>query len=249
MMKKETNKNYINNDVELAISQYCSGALTEQQKNILYTKTIYPAFHKLVENIIHDRKLFNYGIDSYKIIKSDCVTHLTLKLNNYNPSKGKVFSLFNRIAINYLVANKKLIEKRRGRTVDSSTKTVISTITNKSVNFSKETESQNDLKIFCSDWANWGIEKLEILYPIQLSKKTGLPKQNKKNINAFRDRKIAEAIFNLFKNVDYIDIYNKKALLLYIREQVNVDTAYITPILKELKELFYYMYESEKNKK
>jgi len=59
------------------------------------------------------------------------------------------------------------------------------------------------------------------------------------------DAKIADAILELFRKRDSIDIFNKKALYIYIREIIDVKTPKITKIANKLYDMFkeyYYFY-------
>ena len=52
------------------------------------------------------------------------------------------------------------------------------------------------------------------------------------------DAQIADAILELFRKRDSIDVFNKKALYIYIREQVDAKTPKITKIANQLYDVF-----------
>ena len=58
-----------------------------------------------------------------------------------------------------------------------------------------------------------------------------------KNLNKLfpkeMDAKTADAIMELFRKCESLDIFNKKALYIYIREMVDVETPQITKITKK----------------
>ena len=56
------------------------------------------------------------------------------------------------------------------------------------------------------------------------------------------DAKIADAILELFRKRDNIDVFNKKALYIYIREMVDVKTPKITKIANVLYKIFKEKY-------
>jgi hypothetical protein len=56
------------------------------------------------------------------------------------------------------------------------------------------------------------------------------------------DAKTADAIVELFRKCESLDIFNKKALYIYIREMVDVDTPQITKIIKKLKLVYVDLY-------
>ena len=52
------------------------------------------------------------------------------------------------------------------------------------------------------------------------------------------DRKVCDAVNILFKRRENLEIFNKKALYIYIREITNVDTPVITKVTKVLKKIY-----------
>ena len=58
-----------------------------------------------------------------------------------------------------------------------------------------------------------------------------------------KDRKVADAINLLFKRRENLEIFNKKALYIYIREITDVDTPVITKVTKILKRLQKELYQ------
>jgi hypothetical protein len=57
------------------------------------------------------------------------------------------------------------------------------------------------------------------------------------------DAKIADAVLELFRKRDNLQLYNKKALYLYIREIVDVKTPQITKVTKVLSDIFTVSYQ------
>jgi len=56
-----------------------------------------------------------------------------------------------------------------------------------------------------------------------------------KNFKSERDRKIAYAVIQLFRERDNIENFNKKALYIMIREMTNTRTQYITKVVNIIK--------------
>jgi hypothetical protein len=56
------------------------------------------------------------------------------------------------------------------------------------------------------------------------------------------DRKVCDAVNILFKRRENLEIFNKKALYIYIREITNVDTPVITKVTKILKKKYHELY-------
>ena len=57
-----------------------------------------------------------------------------------------------------------------------------------------------------------------------------------------QDRKVCDAVNILFKRRENLEIFNKKALYIYIREITNVDTPVITKVTKILKKKYLELY-------
>ena len=57
-----------------------------------------------------------------------------------------------------------------------------------------------------------------------------------------KDRKVCDSINILFKRRENLEIFNKKALYIYIREMTEVDTPVITKVTKLLKKLYKKLY-------
>jgi hypothetical protein len=56
------------------------------------------------------------------------------------------------------------------------------------------------------------------------------------------DAKVADAILELFRKRESLDVFNKKALYIYIREMVDVKTPKITKIADQLYDIFKTKY-------
>ena len=56
------------------------------------------------------------------------------------------------------------------------------------------------------------------------------------------DAQIADAILELFRKRETLEVFNKKALYIYIREMVDVKTPKITKIADKLHEVFKSQY-------
>jgi flagellar motor switch protein FliG len=57
-----------------------------------------------------------------------------------------------------------------------------------------------------------------------------------------KDRKVCDAINVLFKRRENLEIFNKKALYIYIREMTDVETPVITKVTKILKKKYKSLY-------
>lgn len=109
---------YFNEKTTEAIENY-QKLSSKEEKEKLYLAEIYPAFDKLVENLI-----FIHGFrglhDSYDDLKNDCVTFLYEAIHKFDPTRGtKPFSYFNVVAKRWLIIRSKVrvsnVKKKIGR--------------------------------------------------------------------------------------------------------------------------------------
>jgi hypothetical protein len=203
---------YFTTDTEEAIIEYL--ASTDQNfRNRIYRERIEYAFYKLAENIIHTFKFYYTDSDTVEELKHEVVTFLLEKLHLYDQSKGKAFSYFGTIAKRYLIVYnnnnyKKLQERADIDELDEDKRFLHDTI--------KEQEEQSNPDTFINQYIGY-VDK----YLYQLFPKT-------------QDAKTADAIMELFRKRETLEIFNKKALYIYIREITDTSTPHITKVTKKL---------------
>jgi len=203
---------YFTEDTENAIIEYL--ASTDQDfRNRLYSDRIEYAFYKLAENIIHTFKFYYTDTDTIEELKHEVVTFLLEKLHLYDQSKGKAYSYFGTIAKRYLIVYnnnnyKKLQERADVEELDEDKGFMNETL--------KENEEQSDPDNFIDQYIRY-VDK----YLYQLFPKT-------------QDAKTADAIMELFRKRETLEIFNKKALYIYIREITDTSTPHITKVTKKL---------------
>ena len=214
---------YFTQDTEDAILEYLKSKNTKK-RNKIFDERINYSFHKLAENIIHTFKFYYTEVDTIPELQHEVVTFLLEKLHLYNPDKGKAFSYFGTIAKRYLIlynnANyKKLKDKASVEAVDED-KTILVDLVN-----TYEGATQVDKQpSFLQQFTKYVDAKLFELFPKQ------------------RDAQIADAILELFRKNENIDIFNKKALYIYIKEITDASTPQITKIIKRLKIIYVRKY-------
>jgi hypothetical protein len=203
---------YFTTDTEEAIIEYL--ASTDQDfRNRIYRDRIEYAFYKLAENIIHTFKFYYTDSDTVEELKHEVVTFLLEKLHLYDQSKGKAFSYFGTIAKRYLIVYnnnnyKKLQERADIDELDEDKRFLHDTI--------KEQEEQSNPDTFINQYIGYVDKYLYQLFPKK------------------QDAKTADAIMELFRKRETLEIFNKKALYIYIREITDTSTPHITKVTKKL---------------
>lgn len=207
---------YFTLDTQEAILEYRKEK-SQAKRNQIFNERIYYAFYKLAENIIHTFKFYYTEVDNIDELKHEVIAFLLEKLHLYDQTKGKAYSYFGTIAKRYLIVYnnnnyKRLKGKATVEEVDTD-KTITNDIILHQANL---LEDSNFIEIF--------IQKVdeELL--------TIFPKP--------QEARVGDAILELFKRRENIDIFNKKALFIYIKEITDAPTPVITKVIKTLKEIY-----------
>lgn len=193
-------------------------------RNKIYREDIEYGFFKLTQNIIHTFKFYYLDGESVEDIQQEVIAFLLEKLKLYKPEKGKAYSYFGTIAKRYLILkNKKNYQKLQNKGDINE------------VDDDKKVREETMISHYSQDYDINEFIKLYVIY-IDKNLHKLFPKQ--------LDAKIADAVVELFRKCDVLDIFNKKALYIYIREMIDVDTPQITRIIKKLR----VIYKEQSNK-
>jgi len=219
--RKRTKKQYFTPDTDAAIAEYLASSNQDERDNIFATRIHYP-FYKLAENLIHTFKFYYTEVDDLEDLKHEVICFLLEKLDYFKPEKGtKAFSYFSIVGKNYLILYNNNNYKKKKSKVD-----VLKADEDDGVLHSLgRDERKQEIKDFI-DYLTEYIDK----HMFTIFKKE-------------KDRKVADAINTLFKRRENLEIFNKKALYIYIREMTDVDTPVITKVTKILKKIQKELYQ------
>jgi hypothetical protein len=212
--KPKTSHTYFTEDTQNAIVEYVTSQ-DQKFRDKVYRERIEYGFFKLTQNIIHTFKFYYMDGESVEDVQQEVIAFLLEKLKLYKPEKGKAYSYFGTIAKRYLILkNKKNYQKLQNKgdllEVDED-KTIKEEIVNEYYG------GDYNVSEFMSLYIKYIDKNLNKLFPKDI------------------DAQTADAIVELFRKCESLDIFNKKALYIYIREIVDVDTPQITKIIKKLK--------------
>jgi|TARA_R110000744_G_scaffold117175_1_gene219053 hypothetical protein len=213
--KRGTGKQYFTKDTENAIVAY---TLTEDNeiRTKLYVKEIKPALDELVDKIVYTYKFTS--LSNIDVLKDDCKVWLTTILAKYDQSKGtKAFSYFSVVTKNWFTHQAKQQTKKNKREIeyDSMIREVEVVSAEKDETFIQKQEDAQFWQFLMSEIDSWKDLKL---------------REN--------ERKVLDAIETLFSNIENIDIFNKKAIYLYMREITGLNTKQIVSNLNRLREKY-----------
>ena len=218
--KKKKGVQYFTKETEDAIILYNS-TTDPEIKSRLYNDKIHYAFFKLTENIIHTFKFYYTEVDNITDLQHEVITFLLSKIHLFKPEKGaKAFSYFGTIAKRYLIlSNQKNYKKR----IDTAPIEILEESENHSYNLDESSYNER-LSSFIDLYIEHCTQNIYELFPKEY------------------DARIADAILELFRKRENLDIFNKKALYIYIREIIDVKTPKITKIANQLYDIFKQNY-------
>ena len=210
--KKGSPRYYFHQGTEDAIVAYNATDDT-REKNAIYNEHLRQPIEKLVENIIHTFKFYHFD-QPIESVKHEVVSFLITRLDKFTEGKGKAFSYFSVVTKNWLIchnnANYKKM-KTHNDIVDLKHKDVAV------VSYTDDNVINEDQELF--------FKKVIEYWENQI------PKVFKKE----RDIKIAWSILELMDKVKSIEIFNKKALYILLREISGAKTQQITRVLNVMR--------------
>lgn len=216
--RKRTKNLYFTKVHEKAIVEYC---LTQdiKKRTELYESLIQPAFNEMVDKIIFTYK-FNI-LPNIDFLKDDCKVWLTTILNKYDPNKGsKAFSYFSVVTKNWFIHKVKQNSKKLKREVsfenlvENGGPDILGT-TDNSESYLYQKIEKEFWKSLLETMDAWDVPNL------------------KKN-----EKVVLDAVRVLFHNIEDIEIFNKKAVYLYLRELTGLNTKQVVNNLNKIREKY-----------
>ena len=218
--KPSKKKQYFTSDVDIAIKEYLASSNQDERDFIFKTRIHYP-FYKLAENLIHTFKFYYTEVDDLEDLKHEVICFLLEKLDYFKPEKGsKAFSYFSIVGKNYLILYNNNNYKKKKIKADPLAADEDDSV----IRSLGRDQRKKELKDFIDYYTEYVDKHMFVLF--------------KKD----HDRKVCDAVNTLFKRRENLEIFNKKALYIYIREMTNVETPVITKVTKTLKKLYKKLY-------
>jgi len=218
-MKKRSRRkknHYFTQVHEDAIIAYTK-TTSDMDRTKLYADFIRPAFSEMVDKITYTYKFTSLpNVDS---LREECKVWLTTILDKYDPSKGsKAFSYFSVITKNWFIHKVKKTSAKLKREVSLDNLDYVSQ--KKYLHTEHKYEKERDRREF---WENLLKE---------ISDWEEAESQNEMKPN---DVLVLKAIKELLQNPEDVEILNKKAIYLYLREITGLNTKQIANSLKKFK--------------
>ena len=211
--RRKKSKRYFTEVHEQAIIDYAlSQELRERTK--LYKTYIRPVFHEMVDKIVYTYK-FNTlpNVDS---LKEECKVWLVTILEKFDPEKGhKAFSYFSVITKNWFIQKTKKNKSKLIREVEFEN---IHTVQEKLIvenQYHNLREKEEFFMLLADEVQKW--KKLNL-------------REN--------ELRVLEAVQILFDERENIEIFNKKAIYLYLREITGMNTKQIVNNLNKIRQRY-----------
>ena len=205
-------KMYFTQDHENAILRYCVSEC-RAEKEELYGRWIQPAFNEMGDKIVFAYKFTSLpNIDE---LRMECKVWLTTILDKYDPNKGsKAFSYFSVITKNWFIHKVKKNTKRLQREVpyEEAELEIETNFVDPGNQYFVQTISKefwDNLWLEIDTWEN--------------------------DFEKEQERKVYEAVKIVLGSVEAIDIFNKKAVYLYLREITGMNTKQIVTQLNKMR--------------
>ena len=219
--RRKKSKNYFTQETEDYIVLY-NKTKSPKVRSKIYEDHIHYPFFKLTQNIIHTFKFYHTEVQNLEHLQHEIITFLLSKIHLFDPSRGaKAYSYFGTIVKRWLILyNTKNYKKKIN-------KVGVEVLTNENsshVYTQGDEKVKSDLDNYVDLFVDYVSENIFDLFP-------------KKN-----DAQIADAILELFRKREDLEVFNKKALYIYIREMVDVKTPKITKIADKLHLIFKSQY-------
>jgi len=218
--KQKKRRGYFFEENENAIIAY-NEEPSRHLRDKVYTQHIHKPFMKLAENIIHTFKFYCFD-DPYKDVQAEVVAYLIEKIDKFDPTKGsKAYSYFSIVAKNYLIYNNNENYKKMKQRTGLAAVDIKRNITNEI--------ARQDIKDSRKDFTDQMVEYWDDNLNVIFTRK--------------KDIRVAAAIAELFRRRENIEIYNKKALYIMIREMADVKTQYITKVVNIMRKIYLEMWK------
>ena len=216
---RKSQRQYFTEDTEQAIIEYLASE-DQTERNRIYNARIHHSFYKLAENLIHTFKFYYTEVDDLEDLKHEVICFLLEKLHYFKAGKGKAFSYFSIVGKNYLILyNNKNYAKKKGKA------DLLEADTDNGILDEFERQEVRSEK---AEFLDLYVDYMDHIL-----------------LNTFKKSEeviVADAILTIFKKREHLEIFNKKAIYIYIREITGMETTVITKVVKVMKNIFNNCY-------
>jgi len=213
--RKSSGRHYFTQIHEDAIIEY-NKTTDRKRREELYVTLIQPAMNELVDKIVYTYKFTT--LPNIADLQDECKIWLTTVLDKFNPEKGsKAFSYFSVITKNWFIhkVKKHAVQRQREITFDQMPRAIEQKYLSTENPYDEQIELIQFRQALHAEISKWG----------ELPMKPS-------------EEKVYKAVKVLLENPDDIEIFNKKAIYLYLRELTGLNTKQVVSNLNKLREKY-----------
>lgn len=219
--KPGKSKLYFTADTQASIEKF-QVEESEAERDKIYTNEIMPAFVKLVENLILIYG-FAKGRHDFGSLKNDCITFLYETLHKFDASKGtKAFSYFNVVGKNWLILNTRKRKKVQDNSYPIHDLESFSSADRHMISNHMLAAAPDDIMI--------SAEQRDEIQEILKILRTKVVNTN--------DVACVEAVTVVFNKIDELDLLNKRAVYVYIREISGLNSKQLSTSMSTVRRLY-----------
>jgi hypothetical protein len=211
---------YFSKDTHAAICEYQLMTVEDRKgREMLYISRIMPAFQKLAENLINIHK-FSSLYDTYDDLRNDCVNFLFETIRKFDSTRGSnAFSYFNVVAKNWLIikTKQKMTKIKKNISMDDT-----ALLSDRDIDMIEEWSLLPSQEVMFEN-KNTAENVMKLLHEI------------KGQSNLPNEVACINAIIAVFEEIDSVDLLNKSAVLLYMRELSGLSPKQLTIAMQVLK--------------
>jgi DNA-directed RNA polymerase specialized sigma subunit len=184
-----------------------------REKEELYMSLIRPAFSQMVDKIVFTYRFTN--LPDIEDLREECKGWLITILAKFDPNKGsKAFSYFSVVTKNWFIHKVKKNKKRLEREVSFE---------------SVDYDLERDLLDKAETYEESQVRK-ELMQNLRLEMETW-----EVDFSKPAEKKVYDAVLVLFNSAEDIEIFNKKAIYLYLRELTGMNTKQVVTQLNKMR--------------
>ena len=210
--RRAKGKQYFTKEHENAIIKYVAST-DIRERSYLYNEFIGPVFSEMVDKIVYTYKFTT--LPNIADLQDECKVWLVTILPKYNPEKAKAFSYFSVITKNWFIHKvKKQSKKRRTELeiVEQLPKEMEMKYLSTANPYPNRREHEEFFNFLKNEIDTWEHDKM---------------KEN--------EEKVLNAGRILFESAEDIEIFNKKAIYLYMREITGLNTKQVVNNLNKMR--------------
>ena len=210
--RRGSGKKYFTEVHEQAIIDYVASD-DIRERTELYNAYLGPVFNEMVDKIVFTYKFTTLPNIDY--LRDECKIWLITILDKYDPNKGsKAFSYFSVITKNWFIHKVKKQSKKTRTEIEfiDLPKDLEMKYISTTNPYPKEREHEEFFNFLKNEIDSWEHDKMKV-----------------------NEEKVLNAIRILFESADDIEIFNKKAIYLYMREITGLNTKQVVNNLNKMR--------------